>query len=140
MGPQSWKIHNFGNFEIPIWESRDKMSFGCAHVERCRVYYKGKVVASPKFGPWWVLWIQFCMCLVLAPKVPSLLFGLCRSMWVIERFSFFLIPSRSSTTPLYPKMLQMREHARTLCSFVIFISDLQLSLSRNLGVHKKVWS
>jgi hypothetical protein len=30
---------------------------------------RGKVVASPKSGPWWVLWIQVCSWLVLALKV-----------------------------------------------------------------------
>jgi hypothetical protein len=30
----------------------------------------GKVVASPKFGPWWVLWVRSHMWFVLAPKVP----------------------------------------------------------------------
>jgi hypothetical protein len=30
---------------------------------------KGKVVASPKFEPWWVLWIYVCMWFVRAPKV-----------------------------------------------------------------------
>jgi hypothetical protein len=28
-----------------------------------------KVVASPKFGPWWVLWIRVCSWFVYAPKV-----------------------------------------------------------------------
>ncbi len=30
MGPQSRGSPNFGNFGTPIWESRDKMPFGCA--------------------------------------------------------------------------------------------------------------
>ncbi len=30
---------------------------------------RGKVVASPKFGPWWVLWICVCSWFVRAPKV-----------------------------------------------------------------------
>ncbi len=30
---------------------------------------KGEVVASPKFGPWWVLWVRVCLWLVCAPKV-----------------------------------------------------------------------
>jgi hypothetical protein len=30
---------------------------------------RGKVVASPKFGPWWVLWIRIYMWLVRATKV-----------------------------------------------------------------------
>jgi hypothetical protein len=29
MGLQSFESPNFGNFEIPTWESRDKMTFGC---------------------------------------------------------------------------------------------------------------
>jgi len=50
---------------------------------------RGKVVASPKSGPWWVLWVHVCPWLVCAPKcsnyaLPNLLFSLCRSMWVIE--------------------------------------------------------
>jgi hypothetical protein len=33
---------------------------------------RGKVVASPKSGPWWVLWVWICLWLVLAPKVLQL--------------------------------------------------------------------
>ncbi len=29
----------------------------------------GKLLASPESGPWWVLWVQSCPWLVLAPKV-----------------------------------------------------------------------
>jgi len=29
MGPQIHESLNFGNFGTPIWEFRDKMSFGC---------------------------------------------------------------------------------------------------------------
>jgi hypothetical protein len=69
---------------------------------------RGKVVASPKFGSWWVLWIRVCPWLVLAPKVfqlctNQLLFGLCRSVWMIDYLSFFLISSWCSNTPFYPQ-------------------------------------
>jgi hypothetical protein len=30
---------------------------------------RGKVLASPKSGPWWVLWVRVCPWLILAPKV-----------------------------------------------------------------------
>ncbi len=30
---------------------------------------RGKVVASPKSGPWWVLWVRICPWLVLTPKM-----------------------------------------------------------------------
>jgi len=48
---------------------------------------RGKVVASPKSRPWWVLWVCVCPWLVRAPKcsnyaLTNLLFGLCRSVWV----------------------------------------------------------
>jgi len=44
---------------------------------------KGKVVASPKSGPWWILWICVCSWFVRAPKcsnyaLTNLWFGLCR--------------------------------------------------------------
>jgi hypothetical protein len=50
---------------------------------------RGKVVASPKSRPCWVLWICVCLWLVYATKcsnyaLTNLFFGLCRSMWVIE--------------------------------------------------------
>jgi hypothetical protein len=33
---------------------------------------RGKVVASPKSGPWWVLWVHVCMWFVYAPKMSQL--------------------------------------------------------------------
>jgi hypothetical protein len=70
MSCQSPESPNRDNFGTPPWESREKMSFEC----RCggitqRVLYGGKVVASPEFRSWWVLWIQSRMWFVLAPKV-----------------------------------------------------------------------
>jgi hypothetical protein len=41
-------------------------------MERHKVYYKGKVVASPKSGPWWILWARICLWLFLTPKVLQL--------------------------------------------------------------------
>jgi hypothetical protein len=33
---------------------------------------RGKVMSSPKSGPWWVLWIQVCLWFVLAPQMLKL--------------------------------------------------------------------
>jgi hypothetical protein len=33
---------------------------------------RGKMVASPKSEPWWVLWVRVCPWFVLAQKVPKL--------------------------------------------------------------------
>jgi len=69
---------------------------------------KGKVMASPKSGLWWVLWIWVCPWLILAPKVfqlciKHLVFGFVQvhvSSWCL---SLFLVPSWSSSMPLYPQ-------------------------------------
>jgi hypothetical protein len=106
---------------------------------------KGKVLASPKSGPWWVLWVRICPWLILTQKcssyaVTNLLFSLCRFVWTIDYLSFFLVSSRSSNTPLYPKVLRTRERAPTPYSSAVFTSDSYLSLSRNLGVRQYLTS
>jgi len=40
---------------------------------------RGKVVAFPKFGMWWVLWVRVCPWLIRAPKV----FQLCTNQLVV---------------------------------------------------------
>jgi hypothetical protein len=46
---------------------------------------RGKVMVSPKFGPWWVLWVRVCPWFVHAPKcfncpLTNLWFDLCKSV------------------------------------------------------------
>jgi hypothetical protein len=122
MGPQSHKSPKLENFETPTWESWTKAIWMWPPWKGVKYIIRGKVVASPKSGSWWVLWIlwvQDCPWLILAPKVfqlctNHLVLVLCRSVWVIEACQFFLIPSQSSSTPLYPsKVLRAREHAPT---------------------------
>jgi len=106
-----------------------------------------KVVASPKSGSCWVLWVRICLWFVLAPKVfqlctKHLVFGfvqVCVSSWCL---SFFLIPSRNSSTPLYPfKVLQAKECAPTPYSSIIFSLNSHLSPLRSLGAcHRQCWS
>jgi hypothetical protein len=70
MCPQSCRSPNCYNFGTPTLESGDKRPFGCNPVEKHRVYtIWGKVVASPKSGPWWVNWVQSYPWLVLTPRV-----------------------------------------------------------------------
>jgi hypothetical protein len=92
MSPQIPKSPNFANFGIPTLESQDKNDIWVL-VPWPSIEYtiRGKVVASPKFGPWWVLWVHVCRQLVHAPKfsnyaLTNLLFGLCKPAWVIELF------------------------------------------------------
>ncbi len=58
---------------------------------------RGKVVASLKFGLWWILWIHVCLWFIRAPKcsnytIINLLFGLCRFVWVIKLLVNLLTP------------------------------------------------
>jgi hypothetical protein len=81
MGPQSRRSPNFENFETPIWESWDKMTFECYSCGHAHSILKeGKVVASPKFEPWWSCESVCCPWLVYARKcsnyaLTNLLFG-----------------------------------------------------------------
>jgi hypothetical protein len=51
--------------------------------------------------------------------------------------SILLIPSQSSSTPLYPsKMLRAKELAPTPCSSVVFSLDSHLNPLRSLGTHR----
>jgi hypothetical protein len=84
-----------------------------------------------------------CLCcpwLILAPKMfqlrtNHLMWVLCRPMWVSEACQLFLVPSRSSSTPLYPsKVLWAKEHAPTPYSSVVFYLGLTFEFLKELGV------
>jgi len=70
-------------------------------------------VASPKFGPWWVLWVCVCLWLVHGPKVHkkcfnyaliNLLFGLCILIWIIDLLVNLCNPHpKAPTRPFCPK-------------------------------------
>jgi hypothetical protein len=61
---------NFSSFETPLWEFRDKKAIWMWASRRgAKNTIWGKVVVSLEFGPWWVLWVQSHLWLVLAPKV-----------------------------------------------------------------------
>jgi hypothetical protein len=57
---------------LPLGSPETKWHLGVGLVASHKVYYEGKVVASPKSGPWWVLWVRVCSWLILAPKVLQL--------------------------------------------------------------------
>jgi hypothetical protein len=66
--------------ESQLWEFRDShlgdlgqnVIWMWASWRGTKYTIRGKVVASPKFGSWWVLWVRVCPWLVLAPKVLKL--------------------------------------------------------------------
>jgi hypothetical protein len=98
----------FGISGLPFGSPEQNVIWMWASWRGTKYTIRGKVMASPKSGPWWILWIRVCPWLVLTPKelqpcINYLVFGFVRvhvSSWCL---SFFLVPSRSSSTPLYPQ-------------------------------------
>jgi hypothetical protein len=58
MAPQSRGSPNSGDFKFPLKSPRTKNHLDVGPVGSHRVYHKGKVVASLKSEPWWVLWVR----------------------------------------------------------------------------------
>jgi hypothetical protein len=82
MGPQNRRSPNFGNFgtqdsHLGVLGQSDIWMLAPWPCTKYTI--KGKVVASPKSRPWWVLWVRVCSWLVLAPKV----FQLCTNQLVV---------------------------------------------------------
>ncbi len=72
----------------------------------------------------------------LSYELMNLLFGLCRSVWVIDLLITLLNPYLEAPThPFTPKVLRAREHSWTPHSSIVFTLDSHLSLLRSLGVH-----
>ncbi len=83
MGPQSHRSPNYGNFvrQNDMWVLVSWLG--------TKYTIRGKVVASPKYGSWWMLWVRVYSWFIRAPKCSNyalinLLFGLCRFVRVIE--------------------------------------------------------
>jgi hypothetical protein len=69
--------------------------------------------------------------------VFNLLFGLSRSMWIIELLVNLFSPYPGiPTCPSTPEVLPMKECALIPYSFVVFTLDSHLSLSRSLGARQ----
>jgi len=90
MGLQSFESPNLGNSGTPnLGVPRQNDIWVLAPWPSTDNTIRGKVVASPIFRPWWVLWVYVCLWFIRALKcsnyaLTNLLFGLCRSMWVIN--------------------------------------------------------
>jgi hypothetical protein len=100
---------------------------------------RGKVVASPRFGLWWILWVCVCSWFVRAPKCSNyalinLLFVLCRSVWVIDLLVNLPSPHPEAPThPSTPEVLRIRERAPTSSPFVVFTFGFAIESIKELG-------
>jgi hypothetical protein len=63
------RIPTLGISGLPLGSPETKCHLDDGHVASQRVIIRGKVVAFPESGPWWVLWIWVYPWLVLAPKL-----------------------------------------------------------------------
>jgi hypothetical protein len=97
-------------WESQVWEFRDSQLGVLGQNAICMLVLwpttqytiRGKVVASPNSGSWWVLWIQVCPWLILAPKVLEL-----------------------CTNQLVVWFVQVRVSKLMLVTLLSFISELQ---------------
>ncbi len=112
---------------LSLGRFKTKWHLGAGPMARHKAYYKGKGGGFPKSGMWWVLWDCVCMWLVCAPKcsnytLTNLLFGLCRSMWVIELlFNLSKSHPGAPTGPSTPEVLRSKKHAPTPSPFDVHI-------------------
>jgi len=70
--------------------------------------------------------------------LTNLLCGLCRFMWIIDLLVIRPSPHRGAPAParlFTSEVLRVKECTPTLHPSIVFTLDLQLSLSRSLGVH-----
>jgi hypothetical protein len=121
----------------PLGSPGTKSHLDAALVESYRVYYKGEGGGFPQVQAVVSLMSPSCPWFVLAPKVLQLctnhlVLVLCRFVWVIEACQFFLVPSRSFSTPFYPsKVLRTKERASTIYFYGVFSLHSHLNPSRN---------
>jgi hypothetical protein len=100
---------------------------------------RGKVMASPKSRPWWVLWVHVYMWFAHALKMFSyvltnLLFSLCMSMWVINLLVNLPSPHPGALAcPSTPEMLQVGECAPTSFPFVVFTFGLAVEFIKEFA-------
>jgi len=120
---------------LPLGSPETKSHLDVGPVERCKVYYKGEGGGFPQIWAVVNLVSPSYPWLSLAPKVLQLhinhlVLVLCRLVWLNEACQFFLVPSRSSSTPFYPsKMLWARGRAQLLALPLFSIWDSHLSPS-----------
>jgi len=150
MAPQNCESPNLSDFRTSIWESQDKKSYlDVGPMERCRVYYKGEGDGFPQVRAVVSLVCPCCMWLVLAPKVfqlrtNHLVWVLCKPVWVSEACQLFLVPSRSSSMPLYPSKCCELGSVPDSSLFCCFLLGLTFESFKELGVRhlplEIIWS
>jgi hypothetical protein len=105
--PKLWESHLGWFRDSHLGVLGKKSHLDVASMANHRIYYKGEGGGFPQVRAMVSLVCPCCLWLVLAPKVLQLctnhfVWLACRPMWMSEACQLFLVPSRSSNTPLYP--------------------------------------
>jgi hypothetical protein len=138
------RIPILGILGFPLRSPRKKWHLGVGPVASIENIIRGKMVASPKFRPWWVLWICVCLWFIHAPKcsdyaLTNLLFGLYRSVWIIDFFVHLPSPHHGALAcTSTPKVLQAREHAPIFFLSVVITFGLTVESIKELGGGSKI--
>ncbi len=111
---------------LPLGSLETKSHLDVGLVERCKVHYKVEGGGFPQV--WAVVNLVYLsyMWLILTPKVFQLctnhfVLVLCKPVGVNKACQIFLVPSQSSSMPLYPfKVLRAKERAPTPCFSIVF--------------------
>jgi len=123
---------------LPLEGPKTKWHLGALPWLGIEYTIRGKVVASPKSRPWWILWVHVCMWLICAPKcsnytLTNLLFGFCMFVWVIKVFVNLPNPiPELQHAPLPPKCYELGS-APWLLHLSLFIFGLIVESIKELG-------
>jgi len=130
---------------LPLGSPGTKSHLDVGPLERGRVNIKREGGGFPQVPAVVSFMCPCCLWLVLAPKVLQLCTNhlasvLCRSVWVDKACQLFLVPSRSSNTPLYPsKELWARKCASIPYSSIVLCLGLTFESLKELGMRHH-WS
>jgi len=119
---QTWAISG-----LPPKSPETKSHLDVGSVASHKVYYKGEGGGFPQVRVVVSLMCPCCPWLILTPKVfqlctNHLVWVVCRLVWVSETCQLFLVPSRSSNTPLYlSKCCELGSVPRLLPLLMFFI-------------------
>jgi len=128
--------------KLPLWSLGTKCHLDMGLVERHKVYYKGEGGCFPQIWAVMSLVNSSYTWLVLALKVFQLctnhfVLVLCKPVWISEACQYFLVPSRSSSMPLYPsKVLWSKERAVTPYSSVVLCLEFTFESFKELGARQ----
>jgi hypothetical protein len=127
----TWKIMGFQNCENRnLGDFETKWHLGATPCLSTENTIRGKVVGSPKSGPWWTLWICVCLWFVCAPKMLQLCTNQLVVWFVQVHVNNWFVHNSSSphfgalTHPSTLKVLWAKKLAPTLFFSIVFILGL----------------